>query len=107
MGDGKHVTKSLTDVTINMLKDKLRDYEEDMASTVEVTMCCYCSYLTVYDQAQVKEKERQLQRDFNEQQRLQQDLELETVTKLGQAEQQAGVLQAALVSGIDGSTQSN
>eukprot|EP00053_Salpingoeca_punica_P016324 m.153539 g.153539 ORF g.153539 m.153539 type:complete len:665 (+) comp16942_c0_seq1:248-2242(+) len=69
------------EVTINLLKDKIKEYEEKTADIVET---------------KVKEKERQMIRQFAEKERELQEDKLLLVTKLGEREQEIAMLQAAL-----------
>eukprot|EP00047_Mylnosiga_fluctuans_P021623 m.107027 g.107027 ORF g.107027 m.107027 type:complete len:649 (+) comp8964_c0_seq1:1835-3781(+) len=69
------------DVTIARLKDELKKYEDKMEDSV---------------QQRVREKERQLLRSFADKERALQDQQLAMATKLGEAEQIAATLRAAL-----------
>ncbi|CAH3021307.1 unnamed protein product [Porites evermanni] len=69
------------EVTINRLKEKLREYEEKIEDRV---------------QARVKEKEKDIQKMFSDKERALQEKQVSVAKKLGEAEHKAVTLQAAL-----------
>ncbi|KAL9980107.1 hypothetical protein ACROYT_G008650 [Oculina patagonica] len=69
------------EVTINRLKEKLREYEDKMEDRV---------------QARVKEKEKDMQKMFSDKERTLQETQVSVAKKLGEAEHKAATLQAAL-----------
>lgn len=69
------------EVTINRLKEKLREYEDKMEERV---------------QARAKEKEKDMQKMFFEKERTLQETQVSVAKKLGEAEHKAATLQAAL-----------
>lgn len=69
------------EVTINRLKEKLREYEDKMEERV---------------QARAKEKEKDMQKMFSDKERTLQEIQVSVAKKLGEAEHKAATLQAAL-----------
>lgn len=69
------------EVTINRLKEKLREYEDKMEERV---------------QARAKEKEKDMQKMFSDKERTLQETQVSVAKKLGEAEHKAATLQAAL-----------
>ncbi|XP_064620194.1 homeobox protein cut-like 1 isoform X3 [Lineus longissimus] len=69
------------EVTIKLLKEKLKEYEDKME---------------VASQAKAKEKERELQRLFAEKEQQRQESQLSVAKKLGEAEHKVATLQSAL-----------
>ncbi|CAH3149796.1 unnamed protein product [Porites lobata] len=69
------------EVTINRLKEKLREYEEKIEDRV---------------QARVKEKEKDIQKMFSDKEKALQEKQVSVAKKLGEAEHKAVTLQAAL-----------
>lgn len=69
------------EVTINRLKEKLREYEDKMEDRV---------------QARVKEKEKDMQKMFSDKENALQEKQVSVAKKLGEAEHKAATLQAAL-----------
>jgi homeobox protein cut-like len=69
------------EVTVSRLKDKLKEYEDKEEQTA---------------MAKIKEKENELQQAFAAKESELQDTQLAIINKLGEAEQQVCILQAAL-----------
>ncbi|XP_068748257.1 protein CASP-like isoform X1 [Montipora capricornis] len=69
------------EVTINRLKEKLREFEDKMEDRV---------------QARVKEKEKDIQKLFTDKENMLQEKQVSVAKKLGEAEHKAATLQAAL-----------
>ncbi|XP_022793448.1 protein CASP-like [Stylophora pistillata] len=78
------IYKKLVDVpevTINRLKEKLREYEDKMEERV---------------QARTKDKEKDMQKIFSDKEKTLQETQVSVAKKLGEAEHKAATLQAAL-----------
>ncbi|CAB4004953.1 homeobox cut-like 1 isoform X1 [Paramuricea clavata] len=71
------------EVTINRLREKVREYEDKIEDTAKI---------------RVKDKEKELQKIFAERERQLQETQLEVAKKLGETEQEVVALKAALES---------